>query len=110
VVALVLYTKPETPACTLGIKRGDIIRRINNQQMTMTNYRTVIASLSDVTPSVSITFSDYSNNIFTDKTPVVVNKVNGYNENPVFLDTVYIFQNQKDRLLSVQLFYKRPWR
>ncbi len=108
VVALVLYTKPGTPARTLGIKRGDIIRRINNQQMTMTNYRTVIASLSDVTPSVSITFSDYTNNIFTDKTPVVVNKVNGYNENPVFLDTVYTFQTKKIGYLVYNFFTNDP--
>lgn len=104
VIAFVLYTKPGTPSATKGIKRGDIIRKINGQQMTITNYRTLINYLYDSSTSVSLTFSEYINDVLTDKSPVTVNKISAYKENPVFLDTVYTIQSKKIGYLVYNFF------
>src|SRR5690606_26839283 len=42
VVLQIVYTKPESPAETAGLKRGDLVSRINGQQLTTTNYRTLL--------------------------------------------------------------------
>ncbi|MFZ4583396.1 MAG: S41 family peptidase, partial [Paludibacter sp.] len=108
VIAIVLYTKMGTPAQLLGIKRGDIIRKMNGKQLTMTNYSDVINYLFDSSTSVNLTFSDFNNSVFTDKTPVVLNKVNGYKDNPVYLDTVYTIQNKKIGYLVYHFFTNDP--
>ena len=104
VLGIVLYLKPGTPAKSLGIKRGDIFRKINGQQMTMTNYMTGINLLLDNSASASITFSNLKNNIFTDKTAITVNKAANYHENPVYLDTVYTIQSKKVGYLVYNFF------
>lgn len=104
VVGIVLYTKPGTYAASLGIKRGDVFRRINGQQITKDNYSGLINALYDSNPGVALTFSTYKDGVFTDKTPVTVNKVTGYMENPVYLDTVYTIQNKKIGYLVYNFF------
>jgi C-terminal processing protease CtpA/Prc len=95
VLGEVLYVKPGTPAQSLGIKRGDMFRKVNGTQMTMTNYSKVIDYLFDSSASSSVTFSIYQNGAFTDKTAITVNKASNYNEDPLFMDTVYTIQNKK---------------
>ena len=104
VLGFVLYVKPGTPAQSLGIKRGDMFRKINGTQMTMSNYSTVINYLLDSSTSSSITFSTYQNNIFTDKTALTVNKAVNYQEDPVYMDTVYTVQNKKVGYLVYNFF------
>lgn len=104
VVGIVLYVKPGTPAATLGIKRGDLFRKINGQQITTANYSSLIDALFDSSASVALTFSEFSNGTFTDKAPTTVAKVNGYKENPVFLDTVYTIQDKKIGYLVYNFF------
>jgi C-terminal processing protease CtpA/Prc len=45
VVAQILYVKPNSPASTAGLKRGDLITKINSVVMTTSNYRDQIAKL-----------------------------------------------------------------
>lgn len=104
VVAIVLYTKPGTPAAAMHITRGDIIRKINGQQLTMTNYKTVINYLYDSSASVNLTFAEVNNSIFTDKTPVSLSKISAYKENPIFLDTVYTIQSKRIGYLVYNFF------
>jgi len=104
VLGIVLYTKRGTPAESLGIKRGDIFRKINGTQITTSNYSDVINLLFDNTTSANVTFSDYQNGTFTDKIPLAVNKAFNYQENPVYLDTVYTIQNKKVGYLVYNFF------
>jgi len=104
VMGIVLYVKKGTPAASLGVKRGDIFRKLNDKQMTMTNYKEIINYLYDSSLSVNITFSVLQNNIFTDNTPLTINKVTYFKENPIFLDTIYTIQNKKIGYLVYHFF------
>ncbi len=104
VIGIVLYLKPGTPAASSGIKRGDIFRRINGTQITMTNYKTVINYLFDNSTSSSITFSTYQSGTYTDQAAITVNKAANYQEDPVYLDTVYTVQSKKVGYLVYNFF------
>ncbi len=104
VLGIVLYLKPGTPAASLGIKRGDIFRKINGQQITMTNYSNLINYFSDSSASASVTFSTYQNGSFYDKAAVTLNKSANYQEDPIYLDTVYTVQNKKIGYLIYNFF------
>lgn len=47
VVAQVLYVKPSSPAEAAGLKRGDLITRVNDQQITVSNYQTVMTQVKE---------------------------------------------------------------
>ncbi len=47
VIAQILYIKPSSPASAAGLKRGDVITRINGSNLTTSNYRDQIAKLKE---------------------------------------------------------------
>lgn len=47
VIAQILYIKPGSPAETAGLNRGDVITHINNQQITIDNYRSLIDDMGE---------------------------------------------------------------
>lgn len=104
VIGIVLYVKPGTSAKTTGIKRGDIFRKINGTQITTANYSNLMNYFYDATSSVNVTFSDYVDYVFYDKPAVSINKATNYQENPVFLDTVYTIQSKKIGYLVYNFF------
>jgi len=104
VLGIVLYVKKGTPAETLGIKRGDIFRKISGQQLTMDNYSTLVNTLFDSSSSVPMTFAIVQNNALIDKAPVTVNKMANYHEDPIYMDTVYTVQNTKIGYLVYNFF------
>lgn len=53
VIAQLLYVKPNSPATSAGLKRGDVITHINGQQLSTTNYKTLLSALED---NYSITY------------------------------------------------------
>ncbi len=108
VLGIVTYVKRGTPAESMGIKRGDIFRKINGQQMTTSNYSSVINYLFDTSTNAKVTFSVYQNNAFTDKTAVTVNKAANYQEDPVYMDTVYTISNKKVGYLVYNFFTNDP--
>ena len=99
-----LYTKPGTYAATMGIKRGDVFRKINGQQITTKNYSTLMNTLYDSATSVGLTFSSSQGGVFVDKAAITLNKVTDYKENPVYLDTVYTIKNKKIGYLVYNFF------
>jgi C-terminal processing protease CtpA/Prc len=104
VIGFVVYTKPGTPASTLGIKRGDFFRKINGVQITVLNYNKLIASFYDATTNVSVTFSEFNENTFNDLQPLTISKAIDYKENPVYLDTIYSIQNKKIGYFAYHFF------
>ncbi|MBD2699852.1 PDZ domain-containing protein [Spirosoma sp. BT702] len=85
--ATVLYVLPGSPAAKAGIKRGDIITKVNGQSLTGTNYTQLISSSVE---SYTFGFATLKNGVLTDTdqtkqvTPIV------FQEDPVLLDTTYI--------------------
>lgn len=45
VIAQIVYIKPSSPAAQAGLKRGDVITHINEQQITLSNYQELIGSI-----------------------------------------------------------------
>ncbi|MEI8084834.1 MAG: S41 family peptidase [Paludibacter sp.] len=108
VLGIVEYVKHGTPAEKQGIKRGDIFRRINGTQITILNYKEVINYLYDKSASSTITFALVANNSLYDQTAVTVNKAANYQEDPVYMDTVYTVQNKKVGYLVYNFFTNDP--
>jgi carboxyl-terminal processing protease len=57
VIALVVYVKPESPAATTDLKRGDVITHINGAQITVSNYQSLLGQISN---NHTITFKRYN--------------------------------------------------
>ena len=84
VIAQVLYVLPGSPAQKAGLKRGDIITKVNGTSLSTTNY-------SDLLNATTFTFGLATVNgttlVDSDQTRTVTATV--FQENPVFLDSVY---------------------
>ncbi len=92
VLGVIIYVKEGSPAQNAGLKRGDIIRRINNTTITLGNYQEL---LQDIAQHHTIDYDRYN---FTtqeyeplQETLSVVQLA----ENPHFLDSIYTIQNGK---------------
>jgi len=108
VIGFVVYVKPGTAAATMGIKRGDMFRKIKGTQITVLNYSDLIASFYDATTNVTVTFTEYNGSAFNDYNPVTITKALNYNENPVYLDTIYSIQDKKIGYLVYNFFTNDP--
>jgi C-terminal processing protease CtpA/Prc len=93
VIAQILYIKPGSPAETEGLKRGDVITQINDQQITVSNYKTLLTAISD---NHSIHYKPLlvdDQKFDTEKT-VSLNTVE-YSENPNYLNKVIAVNDKK---------------
>ncbi|WP_421875435.1 S41 family peptidase [Marinoscillum sp.] len=102
VIMQLSYIKDQSPADDLGLKRGDIIYQINGQQLTTSNYQSV---LGDINSSYEASYRrfNFDTEEFEDQgtfnlTPIV------FRENPFLLDTVYEIEGKKIGYL-VYTFY-----
>jgi len=93
VLAQVVYVKAGSPASTKDILRGDIITQINGQQITMTNYTTL---LSQITENHTVKYSRYnfSTSVFEDKGTLSLTTTE-FAENPSFMHHVYEIDGKK---------------
>lgn len=104
VVGAVLYSKPGTTAAAAGATRGKFFRKINGTQITIANYSNLIEAFTDGSASFSMTFSEPLNGQWQDGATITVTKVKNYQENPVYLDTVYVVDNKKIGYLVYNFF------
>jgi carboxyl-terminal processing protease len=86
VVASVIYVLPGSPAATAGIKRGDIISKVNGQGLTGTNYQELLQSNAD---SYTFGFASLANSTLTDNTQTKQVTTLVFQQDPVLLDTTY---------------------
>ncbi|HCB47702.1 MAG TPA: peptidase, partial [Algoriphagus sp.] len=106
VIAEITYIKKNSPAATAGLRRGDIIRTINGQQMTVTNFREVIGAISSQHTITYLRYNEgsqaFENQGQLQLTPVQLA------ENPNFLDTIYTINNQKIGYVVYHFFAPGP--
>jgi carboxyl-terminal processing protease len=106
VIAQVVYIKPNSPAAGTSLKRGDVITLVNNQQITVDNYRQVLADLEE---QHTITFEalDVASESFGEPQTVTLNVVE-YSENPNFLSTVIEVNDRKIGYFVYNFFASGP--
>lgn len=86
VIAQVLYVLPGSPAAKAGIRRGDIISKVNGQSLSRTNYADLLFG-SSTTFTFGLASVSNGTLVDTDVSRTVTATV--FQENPVFLDSVY---------------------
>lgn len=103
VIAQIVYIKPASPAEIAGLKRGDVITQINNQQITTDNYQTLLATTGD-NHTIQYRELDIENGVLlTDLKTKSLTTVE-YAENPNFLNKVFIHNNRKIGYYVYNLF------
>jgi carboxyl-terminal processing protease len=91
VIAQVLYVLPGSPAQKAGLKRGDIISKVNGQGLTTTNYSDLLFG-STTTFAFGLASPNGTTLVDSDVTKTVTATV--FQENPVFMDSVYTVGNK----------------
>lgn len=91
VIGQVLYVLPNSPAQKAGLKRGDIFTKVNGQSITTTNYSDLLYSGTSFTFGLATVSG--TTLVDTDKTISVT--ATTFQENPVFLDSVYTVGSKK---------------
>lgn len=92
VIAQVLYVLPDSPAQKAGLKRGDIISKVNGQLLSTTNYADLLYG-SATSFTFGLAGANGTSLVDTDKTVSVT--ATTFQENPVFLDSVYTIGSRK---------------
>ena len=91
VIAQVLYVLPGSPAQKAGIKRGDIISKVNGNLLSTTNYSDLLST--GTTYTFGLATVSGSTLVDSDQTRTVTATV--FQENPNFLDSVYTVGSKK---------------
>lgn len=91
VFAQIFYVLPGSPAQKAGIKRGDIISKVNGQSLNLSNYKNLL--FTGTTFTFGFETVSGSMLVATDITKTVMPTV--FQENPVFLDSIYTVGSKK---------------
>lgn len=91
IFGFVRYVFKGSPAEKAGMKRGDIFVKVNDQQLTVSNYQSLL--FSNITYKLS--FATIINHTVTSNNRTVTMTAINLQENPILLDTVFTINNQK---------------
>ncbi len=86
IVAVIIYTYKDSPAEKAGLKRGDVIAKVNGKKMTMDNYSSIVNSELYGSDSVKLTMLNGSELSLT--------SVSMY-EDPVGTTAIFDLENRK---------------
>ncbi|GAB4045845.1 hypothetical protein GCM10028810_21690 [Spirosoma litoris] len=89
IVASIIYVLPGSPAAKAGIKRGDIITKVNGELLTLANYQALLAGTGSTTDTYTYGFATISNNVLTDVSQTKQATAVVFQEDPILLDTTY---------------------
>ncbi|RIW17331.1 peptidase [Algoriphagus lacus] len=106
VVAEISYVKKNSPAASTPLKRGDYITRINGTQMTLENYRSVIAQIDKPHTLTTLRFNEGSGS-FEPQPEISLTAVQ-LAENPNFMDSVYTINGEKIGYVVYHFFAPGP--
>lgn len=81
-VALINYIVPGSPAALAGLKRGDVITKVNGSQLTTSNYDQLENTQLTITLAASVQFTSNSM-LTTDKAGTVTVTKSDIDENPI---------------------------
>ena len=99
-IGVIRYVLKDSPAEKAGLKRGDLFLTVNGQQLTVTNYMTLMFTLkSYILGLASFNGSNFTVNGKTASMTAVM-----LQENPVYLDTVLNINNTRVGYLVYNAF------
>ena len=98
ILAQVYYVLPGSPAQKAGLKRGDVITKVNGQLLNRTNYQTLLFGSSN---TLTYGLADISTGTIVDTDVSRTVTATVYQENPVLLDSTYTIGSKKSGLFSV---------
>lgn len=104
---LVLYPKLNTDAQKKGIKRGQFVIQVDNQDITENNYKTLLSGTGSKTLTLANRVYNEASEKYelkTDPKSVPVQMHKNYAENPIHLDTVLTVNNRKIGYLVYNFF------
>lgn len=96
----VRYVFKDSPAEKAGVKRGDLFLTVNDKQLTMSNYQTLLFK-SDV---YKLGFASITNNAIVPNSKTVNMTAVEMQENPINKDTVFMYNNQRIGYLVYNAF------
>ncbi|QJW91745.1 peptidase S41 [Spirosoma taeanense] len=105
VIGQVLYVLPGSPAAQAGMKRGNIFYKVNNTALTTTNYSDLLYGAGD-TKTYTLAKIDNTGLVNTDETKSITSVV--FQENPVYMDSVYTIGAKKIGYLVYNQFVPGP--
>jgi C-terminal processing protease CtpA/Prc len=106
VIAQVLYVLPNSPAAVAGLKRGDIITKVNGQGITTTNYQSLL--FDDSTTNYTFGLATISNQSIVDSSVTKTVTATVFQANPVYMDSVYTVGSKKIGYLVYNQFVPAP--
>ncbi|WP_138480204.1 S41 family peptidase [Dyadobacter bucti] len=104
IIGVVLYANPDSPAAKAGFVRGDIFNKVNDQQLTSSNYSALLKPEGTLTFGLAkikdgvLEESDVKRSV----APVV------FQADPVFFDTVYTYGANKIGYVVYHQFIPGP--
>ncbi|PRY45573.1 C-terminal processing protease CtpA/Prc [Spirosoma oryzae] len=106
VIAQVLYVLPNSPAANAGLKRGDIITKVNGQGITTTNYQSLL--FDDSVTNYTFGLGTVSNQSIVDSGVTKSVTTTVFQANPVYLDSIYTVGTKKIGYLVYNQFVPAP--